>query len=132
MEFHLEFTPKPFSAKINHSQLLFLAGSCFTEQIGAKLAAHKFRIIDNPNGILFNPVSISKSIISYIENKIYNEAELFYQNELWGSWEHHTRFSSMSKEECLQKINDSQKAAHSFLKKADWLLLTLGSAFVYE
>ncbi len=132
MDFHLEFTPKPFSTKINHRQLLFLAGSCFTEQIGGKLAAHKFRIIDNPNGILFNPVSISKSIISYIENKIYSEAELFFQHELWGSWEHHTRFSSVSKEECLQKINDSQKAAHTFLKKADWLLLTLGSAFVYE
>ena len=132
MNFHLEFTPKPFSAKINHSHLLFLAGSCFTEQIGGKLAAHKFRIIDNPNGILFNPISISKSFISYIENKIYGPAELFYQNELWGSWEHHTRFSSVSKEDCLQKINDSQKAAHLFLKKADWLLLTLGSAFVYE
>ena len=132
MDFRLEFTPKPFSAKINHSQLLFLAGSCFTEQIGSKLAAHKFRIIDNPNGILFNPVSILKSIISYIDNKRYTEEELFYQNELWGSWEHHTRFSSMSKEECLQKINGSQEAAHAFLKKADWIFLTLGSAFVYE
>ena len=132
MDFRLEFTPKPFNEKINHSQLLFLAGSCFTEQIGSKLAAHKFEIIDNPNGILFNPISISKSIISYIENKRYKDDELFYQNELWGSWEHHTRFSSVSKEECLHKINGSQEAAHSFLKKADWIFLTLGSAFIYE
>ena len=132
MDFHIEFTPKPFESKINHSQQLFLAGSCFTEQIGNKLAAHKFRIIDNPNGILFNPVSIARSVTSYIENKRYTEADLFYHNELWGSWEHHTRFSSVSAADCLQKINQSQEAAHSFLQKADWLLLTLGSAFVYE
>ena len=132
MDFRLEFTPKPFDTRIRHEHKLFLAGSCFTEQIGAKLSAHKFRIIDNPNGILFNPVSIAKSVISYIDHKIYREADLFYTNELWGSWEHHTRFSSLDKEETLNRINTSQQAAHSFLKEADWLLLTLGSAFVYE
>ncbi|MBC7934675.1 MAG: GSCFA domain-containing protein [Rhizobacter sp.] len=132
MDFHLEFTPKPFDTKIAHEHKLFLAGSCFTEQIGSKLAAHKFRIIDNPNGILFNPVSIAKSVVSYIENKLYTEADLFYSNELWGSWEHHTRFSGVSKEETLHLINNSQKAAQEFLKEADWLLLTLGSAFVYQ
>lgn len=132
MDFRLAFTPKPFDIKIRHEDKLFLAGSCFTEQIGGKLAAHKFRIIDNPNGILFNPVSIAKSVISYIDHKIYTEADLFYANELWGSWEHHTRFSSLDKEETLNRINTSQQAAHSFLKEANWLLLTLGSAFVYE
>lgn len=132
MEFRLEFSPKSFGIKINHQDQLFLAGSCFTEQIGNKLAAHKFRILENPNGILFNPVSIAHSIVSYIENKRYHADELFYHNELWGSWDHHTRFSSVSKEECLQKINHSQEAAHDFLKNADWILLTLGSSFVYE
>ncbi|RYF85931.1 MAG: GSCFA domain-containing protein, partial [Chitinophagaceae bacterium] len=132
MDFHLEFTPRHLDNKIKHSDHLFLAGSCFTEQIGQKLAAHKFSIIDNPNGILFNPVSIVKSVTSYIENKRYSEADLFYHDELWGSWEHHTRFSSVNAEETVRKINQSQEAAHAFLQKADWLLLTLGSAFVYE
>jgi hypothetical protein len=89
-------------------------------------------VIDNPNGILFNPVSISNSIISYIEQKKYSAADLFFQNDLWGSWDHHTRFSSPDQAECLSRINKSQAAAHDFLKNADWLLLTLGSAFVYE
>jgi len=132
MDFHLEFTPKPFDIKINHQQNLLLIGSCFTEQIGTKLANHKFTVLDNPNGILFNPVSITKSISSYISNKKYTQADLFYQNESWNSWEHHSRFSHPDKKKCLQGINDSQTKAHDFLKKADWLLITLGSAFVYE
>ena len=132
MDFRLEFTPKPFDVKINHQHNLLLIGSCFTEQIGTKLANHKFSVLDNPNGILFNPVSITKSISSYITNKQYNESDLFYQNECWNSWEHHSRFSHPDLEKCLNGINSSQTKAHTFLKKADWLLITLGSAFVYE
>lgn len=132
MEFHLEFTPKPFDIKISHQQKLLLIGSCFTEQIGNKLAHHKFRVLDNPNGILFNPISITKSILSYINNKQYSAADLFYQNESWNSWEHHSRFSDPDQQICVDGINASQNNAHEFLRSADWLLVTLGSAFVYE
>lgn len=132
MDFRLEFTPRPFDVKISHQHNLLLIGSCFTEQIGTKLANHKFSVLDNPNGILFNPVSICRSISSYIDNKQYTEADLFYQNESWNSWEHHSRFSDPDKEICLAKINESQTQAYEFIKNADWLLITLGSAFVYE
>jgi hypothetical protein len=132
MDFRLEFTPKPFDIKIKHQHKLLLIGSCFTEQIGSKLANHKFSVLDNPNGILFNPISITKSISSYVDNKQYGESDLFYQNECWNSWEHHSRFSKPDVAECLQAINESQSKANAFLKSADWLLITLGSAFVYE
>ncbi len=132
MDFHLEFTPKPFEVKINHRHNLLLIGSCFTEQIGSKLSSHKFSVLDNPNGILFNPVSITRSITSYIDNRQYRELDLFYQNECWNSWEHHSRFSHPDKKICLNGINESQSKANAFLKNADWLLITLGSAFVYE
>ncbi|HPH85296.1 MAG TPA: GSCFA domain-containing protein [Ferruginibacter sp.] len=132
MDFHAEFFPKPFISKINHQHKLLLAGSCFTEQIGAKLSKHKFNVLDNPNGILFNPVSIADSVRSYIHHKTYKPEDLFWYNELWGSWDHHTRFSNIDREVVLEGINDSQAKAHGFLKSADWILLTLGSAFVYE
>ena len=132
MVFHSEFTPKPFSAKIKHTDKLLLIGSCFTEQIGKKLAAHKFDVLENPNGILFNPISISKAINSYVKGKIYTEDDLFYNNELWASSEHHTRFSDIDKTSTLKKVNDEQKAAIHFIKTADWILITLGSAFLYE
>jgi hypothetical protein len=132
MDFHLEFSPKPFASLINHQHKLLLIGSCFTENISTKLKQHKFSVLENPNGILFNPVSISKSLMSYIENKQYTNADLFYENELWNSWQHHSRFSHPDQNECLRLINQSQKDANDFLKNADWVLITLGSAFVYE
>ncbi|MES2430831.1 MAG: GSCFA domain-containing protein [Bacteroidota bacterium] len=132
MDFHLEFTPKHFETKIRHQDKLMLIGSCFTENIGTKLKQLKFSVLENSNGILFNPISITRSIDSYIANKQYSEADLFYANESWNSWEHHSRFSHPDKITCLHDINQSQQQAHDFIKQADWLLLTLGSAFVYE
>ena len=132
MEFHAELFPRAFVKKITYKHNLLLVGSCFTEQIGNKLIHHKFSVLDNPNGILFNPVSIARAINSYISDKRYEAGDLFYNNELWGSWDHHTRFSSINIQTTLESINASQQRASAFIKKADWLLLTLGSAFVYE
>ena len=132
MLFRSEFTPKPFTVKIKHTDKLLLLGSCFTEQIGKKLSAHKFEVLENPNGILFNPISIAKAISSYADGKLYSDDELFYYNELWASREHHTKFSNLEKEVALNEINKSQQAAIDFIKKADWILLTLGSAYLYE
>lgn len=132
MQFRAELTPKPFSLKIKHTDRLLLVGSCFTEQIGKKLATHRFRVLENPNGILFNPFSIAKSLMSYANGKLYSGDELFFNNELWASREHHTRFSGPDKDAVLKAINHSQQQANEFIKSANWLLLTLGSAFVYE
>ncbi|HET9058023.1 MAG TPA: GSCFA domain-containing protein [Chitinophagaceae bacterium] len=132
MNFHLELDIKKSTQLISYKDSILLCGSCFTENIGQKLDYHKFKTLQNPNGILFNPVSIAKSITSYIENKRYSEDELFYFNDIWQSWEHHSRFSNVDKEVSLKMINESQIAAHQFLKETEWLMLTLGSAFVYE
>jgi len=51
---------------------------------------------------------------------------------VWNSWQHHSRFSNTDKNECLKNINQSQNEAHTFLKEADWLIITLGSAFTYK
>lgn len=131
MNFHLEFTPKTFSKLVGHEQAILLIGSCFTENMGAKLKQHKFNMLENPNGILFNPISIAKAISSYLDNKQYKAADLFYQDECWNSWEHHSRFSNPDKDACLKAINQSLQQAHAFIKRAQWVMITLGSAYVY-
>jgi hypothetical protein len=88
--------------------------------------------LQNPNGILFDPLSVCHSLNSYIEHKQYFEDDLFYLNECWHSWRHHSRFSNTDKEACLKNINATQKEAHHFLKKTNWLIVTLGSSFSYR
>jgi len=132
MDFRLEFSPKQLLQKINHRRKLLLVGSCFTENIGDKLVAHKFSVLQNPNGILFNPVSVKEALENYIANKIVSENDLFYLNEAYHSWQHHSRFSGITKQEAVDKINTSTAAAHQYLKETDFVIITFGSAWVYE
>lgn len=132
MDFHLEFSPKQLPIKINHQQPLLLLGSCFTENIGDKLMAHKFTVLQNPNGILFNPVSIKEAVENYVADKIIGEEHLFFLNEAWHSWQHHSRFSALTPEEAINKINAATHTAHEYLKQAGFVVITLGSAWVYE
>lgn len=119
------------SKPISYKDKILLVGSCFTEHMSERLAMHKFKVLSNPHGILFNPLSVAESLDSYLDNRQYADSELFYLNELWNSWEHHTRFSHIKKEAALEGINESQAAATAFIKDADWVMITLGSSFQY-
>jgi hypothetical protein len=131
MELLLKIDIKKPAKKINYRDKILLTGSCFTEHIGNSLDELKFSVLQNPNGILFEPMSVCKSLVSYVQNKQYDESELVYLNEVWNSWDHHSRFSHIDKTECLNGINVSQKRACEFLKTADFIIITLGSSFSY-
>ena len=128
MNIDLKRLPKP----INYRDKILLTGSCFTEHIGNALSDAKFSVLQNPNGILFDPASVCRSLLSYIENKQYKESDLFLLNEVWHSWQHHSRFSNINLKDAVEKINESQQNAHTFLKQADWVVITLGSSFSYR
>lgn len=131
MKFRFEFEIKKLAQSITHKDKLFLIGSCFTENIGEKLKKYKFSVLENPNGILFNPVSVAEALTSYIDNLPFNESDLFQLNEAWHSWKHHSRFSGLSAEEALTKINTSISEANKYLGEADYLMITLGSSWIY-
>lgn len=117
---------------IQYQDRLFLIGSCFTEHIGNALAETKFSTLQNPNGILFDPASIWRSLEAYMQQRLYTVSDFFLQNEVWHSWDHHSRFSKTDPDAAVQAINQSQVRAHEFLRQSSWLIITLGSSFVYR
>lgn len=132
MKFKLEFDIQPFASKLNYDDKLFFAGSCFSENIASLFEKYKFDVVSNVHGILYNPHSIAKSITDCIEKRVYTEQELFYANECWNSFDHHSRFSNPDKEKCLSEINNQIAKAHKQLKTCKHLFITFGSAFVYK
>src|SRR5689334_5100396 len=132
MDFMLDIDLNKPTRQINYKDKILLIGSCFTEHIGNSLAELKFPVLQNPNGILFDPFSVSQSLTSYIKNTPYNATNLFQLNEVWHSWKHHSRFSNIDPGEAVKTINDSQEKAHQFLENADWIIITLGSSFSYR
>lgn len=132
MDFFAPITIPSLPEPIRYGQKILLTGSCFTEHIGDRLQELKFEVLQNPNGILFDPQSVCDSLCSYISPRKYTVADLVCFNELWQSWQHHSRFSDLDAETAVTRINQSQQQAHDFLKNADWLIVTLGSSFSYR
>ena len=62
--------------KINHSHKIITFGSCFAENIAKRLYENKFNAINNPFGILYNPISISQTIERIMNKKTFSENEL--------------------------------------------------------
>lgn len=119
------------SMRIKAFDSIFFIGSCFSSNISEKMHDRKFHILSNPFGILFDTLSIYKALEHIINKKEYQTSDLFYHQELHGSWNHHTEFSETSAEIALHKINQKIIDAHSFLKNTDTVVITLGSAFSY-
>lgn len=118
--------------KIDYASNIVLFGSCFSENIGNKLRYFKFHELTNPYGILFNPIAIETAINECVNNKRYTKDDLFFHHEQWHSFQHHSDFSDTNSEIVLENINTQIAHTHKELKKATHLIITLGTAWIYE
>ncbi len=130
-----------FRTKIKSNQSIYdlkydescvFIGSCFSVNIGNWLKELKFEVDINPFGIVYNPISISKSLDDIINEYEFKETDIYYFNEKWTSFSHHSSFSSQDKTECLNKINTTISYFNSKLKQSKYLFITLGTAWCYK
>ncbi|MBI5916700.1 MAG: GSCFA domain-containing protein, partial [Bacteroidetes bacterium] len=119
------------SVSVSHTDRVLCIGSCFAEQIGGRLERLKFPVLTNPNGIVFNPVSIGQSLERLASGGPFSEADLFENQGLWHSFDHHGRFSHPDKTAALEGINRSFSRAKDFLTTCNRLVVTLGTAHVF-
>ena len=132
MEFYSRITiPQP-SFSFSYNEQTILLGSCFVENIGKKLDENKFPIDLNPFGILYNPSSIANAIRLLIEPTEFKEKDLFQKGGIYHSFFHHSRFSSSSESECLQKINEQLALSAQSIRTAKRIIITFGTAWVYQ
>ena len=117
---------------IGYAHRLMLMGSCFAAHIGARLQEARFRCDANPYGVLYNPLSISVALREMLAGKVYAAADLYPHQGLWHSPMHHGDFSAATPAEALQRINSRLRPASAALPALDFLLLTWGTAWVYE
>jgi hypothetical protein len=131
-KFHLQLPAIKTHFRIQYPDKSFLIGSCFTENMGAKMQHYLMDTFENPHGILFNPISVYNALVDCLDKKTYSTSDLFCFNNIWNSWHHHTRYSGVTQEEALFKINDSIEKAHHLLKNAHHLVITFGSSWLYQ
>ena len=118
--------------KLSHTDQMLTLGSCFAENIGRKMQRVYFDVEVNPFGVLYNPVSILQSIDLMLDKKVFAEEDLFKYRELWNSFSHSSLFSATTPEQCLSNMNASLSSATAVLKPGSVLLITFGTAWVFE
>lgn len=92
----------------------------------------KLPVTVNPFGILFNPASIASTIERLQTGVPFSENDLILSGDLWVSLAHHGRFSSSDKTQTLEQINQALRQGSEAIAQADYLILTLGTAWVYR
>lgn len=132
MIFRTEVNPDISPSKIDYNSTLFFIGSCFSDNIGGKVKSLKFNAITNPFGVLYNPTSVRNALEIIITKDYFTEADLENHNGLWISFYHHGSFSDVDKTTVLNRINSAIDSAHNYLKTAEHLFVTFGTARVYE
>ena len=132
MQFRTEISIQKENDLIDYDSDIILLGSCFAENIGDKLSYHKFNSLVNPYGILFHPVAIEKAITQSINQIKYTKEDLYFFNELWSSFNHHSKFSSIDPENILSKINQGIADFNLRMRSASHLIITLGTAWIYR
>jgi len=72
MEFRTKVTIEPSSWKIGPCEEIFCVGSCFADNISRRFTEEKFRVVANPYGVMYNPVSVWHSVERYfMEHEAY-------------------------------------------------------------
>ena len=106
-------------------------GSCFSEELVGELLACGFSGAQNPNGILYNPVSIADAMEHVVQGENYTGEDFFEFNGMYHSWLHHGSFSSLDLDYAVDACNRSLANFRRTLAKAGVLIVTLSSAVVY-
>ncbi len=123
------------SVSISLKDKIFVLGSCFADNIGRKMAELDFDVCVNPFGTIYNPVSVCNSIARLTSGIPFTENECVTMGAGAGlvcSFSHHTSFARRTASEFLKVANESLEEASHRWRAATKVIITLGTAWIYE
>lgn len=130
MKFRTEIETAPLRMRFGYENRTLALGSCFAAHIAAQLSRAKFRVEANPTGILFNPLSVAAAVRGFGRPVVRDE--LHTDGQRWFHFGFHGDFSAPTPDEALRRMNAARQAGSEALRTADRVILTFGTAWVYE
>ena len=130
MNWKLDFKINSSVVKLEYENSILLLGSCFSDEISLRLKESLFDVVSNPFGTLFHPSSIASSLETSLKNS--DEIPVFQRNDLFFSWDASGTCFAYSQEELQRQLIEKRKLVFERIQIADFLFITLGSAWEYE
>ncbi|MBQ4197669.1 MAG: GSCFA domain-containing protein [Bacteroidales bacterium] len=137
--------PEP-EKRIDFSSKILCLGSCFADSMGEQLKMYGFDCLVNPFGTLYNICSVFNSLMRLgavsgllrsSDNPLFSKEDVFLRPDgKFVTWSHHSRCgvrqADGTAEDFLKKANEDLKAAADFFCKADTVIITLGTSYVFK
>lgn len=132
MKFRTEIDIAPLAEGLNYSAKIFALGSCFAESISGRLQRAKFTVTTNPFGVLFNPFSIANALERLDNARNFSVCDISAGRDNFFSFDAHSSLDGKSHTEAFANMNRAVAQGSKALHDADWVILTFGTAWVYE
>ncbi|MCR5519861.1 MAG: GSCFA domain-containing protein [Bacteroidales bacterium] len=126
---------RKFPIKLSTTDKIMILGSCFAKEMGSRMSAAGFKLLTNPFGTLYNPISIANSIARMDHCVRFRPEECVEMGAGAGkicSWWHHTSFARVDAEDFLSNANRALEEASAFWKESNKVIITLGTAMVWK
>ena len=132
MKFRTEIEVAPLVEGLEYGAKIFALGSCFAENISERLRRAKFSIESNPFGVLFNPFSIANAIERLDDARTFAVCDVKGVGECFYSFDAHSSLDGKTQTEAFGNLNRAVAQGSKALHDAEWVILTFGTAWVYE
>ncbi|MEN9973488.1 MAG: hypothetical protein RIS20_1835 [Bacteroidota bacterium] len=116
--------------KFKQGDFFVFLGSCFSDELGAVIRSNGFNSLVNPGGTIFHPLAIAKLIEWTFDDSL--SLRVLKQEDIFFSWELSGSVYGMSSEELALKIEKLRLDLRKYLRKANQLFVTFGSAWAYR
>ncbi|TAH27075.1 MAG: hypothetical protein EAZ07_02245 [Cytophagales bacterium] len=128
MKFRTEIQVNRSSTPINFNSHIVSLGSCFADVIGKSLHDNKLKVSSNPMGIIYNPICLFQNIFW---NKQVDLSFIARENR-WYNYQFHSSIFADEQNELKKNIINQQQNLQDAIKKSSHLIITLGTAWIYE
>ncbi|MDR2223441.1 MAG: GSCFA domain-containing protein [Flavobacteriaceae bacterium] len=132
MKFTTVVPIKEAKRRITYDDRILSLGSCFAVNMSEKFKAFQFQNTVNPFGILFHPLAIERLLHYAVEGYEFTAQDVFEHNEVWSCLMAHSDLNELEEEDIVTKLNVKLFDLQVALKDASHLVLTFGTAWVYE
>ncbi|WP_053405106.1 GSCFA domain-containing protein [Persicobacter sp. CCB-QB2] len=130
--FFTTFQPESLPTPIQHTDKILSLGSCFANATGNRLVEGGMQVLANPFGTIYNPKSLNQILKNAIHLQTPNENLIIESQSVWRHYQYHSDISALNSQDLLEEISNKQNQVHQFLKSANWLMITWGTAWGYE
>lgn len=123
----------PLCGLLPYDRPVLLLGSCFSGNIGRRLADRGYNAVSNPLGPVYNAAAMRRQADLIVSGREVEGSEMFFHDGLWRHFLAHTLLARPGRDEAADAINEALSRARVQLdpSRPPLICLTLGTAWAF-